>query len=199
MIGRDIAGVRSHNPRKKRGLSSLSPLSSSLIFVLRSDARPLSALPLSTASLSPSSVVSLYRTFAAVALCCSSFPFLLTLGTLFISSSSSFVPYVEAHTRIYTEEVTLFSSLSVEVHGPRSCPDSGRSIGFLPHLRDSPPSLSRAPFRRLPLLLLLLRNRRLLLLLLLSFPSRSASPVRRRLLGHRMSYKYVHGQSVVFK
>ena len=134
--------------RGRRGGCPLSPLSSSFISVPHSNARPLSALSLSVAPLSlsfyPSSSVSLYRTFAVVALC-SSFPFLLTPGILFISSSSSFVPYVEAHTRIYTEEVTLFSSPYRSMVHDRVLTLAGASV-FSPTFA---PSFPRTPFRRL--------------------------------------------------
>lgn len=172
-----------HNPRKKRGLSSLSPsptrsLSLSSLFSSLISVSSCRAVSLSL-SLSYSSVVSLLPSPSPRL---SSFSISLTRGTLFISSSLSFVSYIEAHICARTERL-LYSPLFVEVHGPRSCPDSGRSIGFLSHLRDSPPS--SIPFRRLLLLLLYV-------VFFLFFLSPSARR-RHRLLGqvrvHCMSYK----------
>lgn len=193
MIGRDIAAVRSRNPRKKRGLSCLS-LSRSLLLLsllaIRVSHLCLSREPSSRRSPLPhlrrragTPPVSSLSSLARYPL----YILLLLLVLLLCRSVCSIHVYEEG-------EVTLLSSHR-GVHGPRSCPDSGRSIGFLPLLRDPPSSsLGDTPFRF---------DLFFVFAFFLVFSFRLRSPLRRRYrLSRRArvrSMSYKRGRSTVFK
>lgn len=101
-----------HNPRKKRGLSSLS-FSLSLSHFLSSLLVSHLCLALPRGFVISVSFIFLRRfPLPSPPPRLSSFPLSLTRRTLFISSSFSFVSYIEAHTCACTERL-LYSPLSV--------------------------------------------------------------------------------------